>query len=256
MRKEMLLYPFIMILVLTAACGETSDETVAERIEPVEMVEEIPAEQPEMIYASHILIPFQGAQQAPADAMDREEARAELETISDSISGGLITFKDAAANNSSCPSSQQGGSLGAFPRGDMVPEFEEVAFALEPGEISQVFETSYGFHIVLRQKTVQASHILIAYEGASRSSATRTREDALELIESIENELSTNELTFEEAAGEYSDCPSSQVGGDLGPFSRNIMDPAFEEAAFNIEPGEMSGIIETPFGYHLILRTE
>ncbi len=256
MRKGMLLYPVIMIMVLTASCGETSDEAVAEVIETVETVEEIPAEQPELIYASHILIPFQGAQNAPADAMDREEARAELEIVSDSISSGLITFADAAANNSSCPSSQQGGSLGSFPRGAMVPEFEEVAFALEPGEISQVFETSYGFHIVLRQETVQASHILIAYEGASRSSATRTQNEALELIENIESELSDNELTFEEAAGEYSDCPSSQVGGDLGPFSRNVMDSAFEEAAFSIEPGEMSGIVETPFGYHLILRTE
>ncbi len=256
MRKGMLLYPVIIIMLLVASCGETSDETAAEEMVPVETVEEIPAEQPEMIYASHILIPFQGAQNAPADAMSREEARAELEIISDSISTGLITFEDAAANHSSCPSSQRGGSLGAFPRGAMVPEFEEVAFALEPGEISQVFETSYGFHIVLSQKTVQASHILIAYEGASRSSATRTQEEALELIESIENELSANELTFEEAAGEYSDCPSSQVGGDLGPFSRNVMDPAFEEAAFSIEPGEMSEIVETPFGYHLILRTE
>lgn len=256
MRKGILLYLFMMIMVLTAACGETSDETAAEVIVPLETVEEIPAEQPELIYASHILIPFQGAQNAPADAMSREEARAELEIIADSISGGLITFQDAAANHSSCPSSQQGGSLGAFPRGAMVPEFEEVAFALEPGEVSQIFETSYGFHIVLRQETVQASHILIAFEGASRSSATRTREEALELIESIENELSMNEITFEEAAGEYSDCPSSQVGGDLGPFSRSVMDPSFEEAAFSIEPGEISGIVETPFGYHLILRTE
>ena len=256
MRKGMLLYPFIMILALTASCGETSDETAAEGIVPVETVEEIPLEQPEMIYASHILIPFQGAQNAPADAMDREEARAVLETISDSISSGLITFEDAAVDHSSCPSSERGGMLGAFPRGAMVPEFEEVAFAIEPGEVSQVFETPYGFHIVLRQITVQASHILIAYEGASRSSATRTQEEALELIESIEGDISENELAFEEAAGEYSDCPSSQVGGDLGPFSRNVMDPAFEEAAFSIEPGEMSGIIETPFGYHLILRTE
>lgn len=256
MRKGMLLYPFIIIMMLTASCGETSDETVAEMTEPVETVEEIPAEQPEMIYASHILIPFQGAQQAPADAMTRDEARAELETISDSISGGLITFGDAAANNSSCSSSQRGGSLGAFPRGAMVPEFEEVAFALEPGEVSQIFETPYGFHIVLRQETVKASHILIAYEGAIRSSATRTQEEALELIENIKNDLSENETTFEEAAGEHSDCPSSQVGGDLGSFSRNVMDPAFEEAAFSIEPGEMSEITETPFGYHLILRTE
>lgn len=256
MRKGILMYLFIIIMMITASCGETADETAAEGIVPEETVEEIPAEQPEMIYASHILIPFQGAQQAPADAMDREEARAELEIISDSISLGLITFADAAANHSSCPSSQQGGSLGAFPRGAMVPEFEEVAFALEPGEVSQVFETPYGFHIVLRQETVQVSHILIAYEGASRSSATRTQEEALELIESIKDDLSTNELSFEEAAGEYSDCPSSQVGGDLGPFSRNVMDPAFEEAAFSIEPGEMSETVETPFGYHLILRTE
>jgi parvulin-like peptidyl-prolyl isomerase len=103
---------------------------------------------------------------------------------------------------------------------------------------------------------VFASHILLAYEGAERGTATRTKEEALELIESLQDSISAGSLTFSEAAMSHSDCPSSSDGGDLGSFPRNVMDPAFEEAAFGLDPGEISDIVETPFGYHLIMRTE
>lgn len=113
-----------------------------------------------------------------------------------------------------------------------------------------------GTYIVLRQQTVQASHILLAYEGSERGTATRTKEEALELIKSLQDSISAGSLTFSEAAMNHSDCPSSNGGGDLGHFPRNMMDPAFEEAAFSLEPGDISDIVETPFGYHVIMRTE
>jgi len=209
-----------------------------------------------MVFASHVLIPFLGCQQATSDALPREEARELLNSIADSIAAGQITFAEAAARHSSCPSSERGGSLGGFVQGQMVPEFDVVAFALAPGEVSEVFETGYGFHIVHRQQTVQASHILLAYQGAERSSATRTKEEALEIIQSVQDQIAAGSISFSEAAMNNSDCPSSNEGGDLGPFPRNMMDPAFEEAAFALEPGDISDIVETPFGYHLILRTE
>ena len=248
-----------VLIVSVSACGgeaETgnadpvSDETDV-TVEDTQVIE-----RPEMVYASHILIPYQGCMQAPAEAVSMDDARILLTSIADSISSGQITFEDAAARHSSCPSSAQGGSLGGFVRGQMVPEFDEVAFNLESGEVSEVFSTAYGFHIILRQETIQASHILLAYQGAERSSATRTKEEALEIIEDLQARISEGSLTFTEAAAENSDCPSSTDGGDLGPFPRGVMATAFEEGAFALEPGDISDIVETPFGYHLILRTE
>jgi len=103
---------------------------------------------------------------------------------------------------------------------------------------------------------IKASHILIAYQGAARATATRSQDEARQLAEDLSGMISGDSLTFEQAAIEYSDCPSGAQGGDLGSFGRGSMVPAFEEAAFSLEPGEVSGIVETEFGYHLIKRTE
>jgi len=256
--KNLTLFLTVLIVSISACGGETESrdsDPVSDEIDlAVEDTEVI--ERPDIVFASHILIPYQGCQQALAEALPMEDARILLTSIADSISSGQVAFGEAAARHSSCPSSAQGGSLGGFVRGQMVPEFDEVAFNLEPGEVSEVFATSYGFHIILRQETIQASHILLAYQGAERSTATRTKQEALELMESLQNSISDGSLTFTDAAAENSDCPSSSNGGDLGPFPRNVMAPAFEEAAFALEPGDVSGIVETPFGYHLIMRTE
>lgn len=248
-----------VLIVSVSACGS---ETESGNSDPISDDTDITTsdapvtERPDMVFASHVLIPFQGCQNASEDVLSREDAMELLTSITDSISSGQITFEEAAARHSSCPSSERGGSLGGFGRGQMVPEFENVAFVLEPGAISEIFETGYGFHIVLRQQTVRASHILIAYQGAERGTATRTKEEALELMKNLQDSISAGSLTFSEAAMNHSDCPSSSDGGDLGHFPRNMMDPAFEEAAFSLESGDISDIVETPFGYHLIMRTE
>ncbi|MGV2643757.1 peptidylprolyl isomerase, partial [Clostridium perfringens] len=54
------------------------------------------------------------------------------------------------------------------------------------------------------------------------------------------------------AAVKYSTCPSKEQGGNLGAFGRGMMDPEFEEAAFNLEIGVVSDSVQTQFGYHLI----
>jgi peptidyl-prolyl cis-trans isomerase C len=66
-----------------------------------------------------------------------------------SLEGGK-TFQELAKDFSQCPSSAEGGDLGEFGRGSMVPSFEEAAFALKVGEVSQPVRTQFGFHLIQR----------------------------------------------------------------------------------------------------------
>ena len=59
-----------------------------------------------------------------------------------------MSFEEAAQKYSKCPSAAQGGSLGSFTRGRMVPEFEEAAFQLKVGEISEPVKTQFGYHLI------------------------------------------------------------------------------------------------------------
>ena len=102
--------------------------------------------------------------------------------------------------------------------------------------------------------TVEASHILIMHIEAQSSSASRSKEEALERIQMVAAEL-INGVEFADLAGEYSECPSNKDGGSLGVFGRGDMVPEFDEAVFELDIGETSEVIETTFGYHLIQRT-
>ena len=101
---------------------------------------------------------------------------------------------------------------------------------------------------------IQASHILVSYDQAQNSTSQLIKEDALEHIENLKSRLQTGS-EFSEVAREYSDCPSAEKGGDLGVFGRGAMVPAFDAAAFDLEIGEVSDVVESEFGYHLIYRT-
>lgn len=101
---------------------------------------------------------------------------------------------------------------------------------------------------------ISASHILVMHEGSERSSATRTREEAQQLIADVKDQL-IDGGEFAELAQTHSDCPSAQKGGDLGTFGRGQMVKAFEEVAFGLDIDAVSGIVETSFGYHIIRRT-
>jgi parvulin-like peptidyl-prolyl isomerase len=95
---------------------------------------------------------------------------------------------------------------------------------------------------------IRASHILV-------STDTRSKEDAKAETEALHKKI-TDGADFADVAREASDCPSGRSGGDLGHFGRGVMVPEFEEAAFDLEVDKLSGVVETDFGYHLILRTE
>ncbi len=95
----------------------------------------------------------------------KEEAKQLIESLRDRVNAGE-SFSDLAAQYSDDPgSAKKGGMLPPLKRGQMVPEFEEVVYSLKPGEISDVFETKYGFHFVQLMsrdgETRIARHILL-----------------------------------------------------------------------------------------------
>ncbi len=101
---------------------------------------------------------------------------------------------------------------------------------------------------------ISASHILLMYAGSERSSATRTKAEAESKIAELAEQLRGGG-DFAALAREHSDCGSAQAGGDLGSFGRGQMVNGFEDAAFALGVGDTSGVVETPFGFHIIRRT-
>jgi parvulin-like peptidyl-prolyl isomerase len=103
---------------------------------------------------------------------------------------------------------------------------------------------------------VRASHVLIAYQGARRASATRSKDEAKKLADQLLVRLRSG-AKFEDVAEKSSDDPSAKGrGGDLGAFDRYTMTKAFGDAAFALDVGRISEVVETEFGFHIIKRTE
>ncbi len=90
--------------------------------------------------ARHILVP------------EEEQAK----KIKQEIEEGLA-FEEAAQKYSTCPSKERGGDLGSFEKGRMVPEFEEAAFSLEVGEVSELVKTDFGYHLIMVEEKIEAS---------------------------------------------------------------------------------------------------
>lgn len=109
---------------------------------------------------------------------------------------------------------------------------------------------------------VEASHLLVKHAGSRRASShreeniTRSKSEARETLEKYRKRIDSGEAEFAELASKYSDCSSYKKGGSLGKFKRGVMQRPFEEAAFALRIGEMSGIVDTESGLHIILRTK
>lgn len=107
-------------------------------------------------------------------------------------------------------------------------------------------------------KRIGARHVLVQWMGAEHAptSVVRSREQALVVAQDVLRRARAKE-DFARLAVEYSDEPNAgSRGGSLGRFGHGQMVGAFEEAAFKLQVGEISGIVESPFGFHVIQRTE
>ncbi|MEW6563171.1 MAG: SurA N-terminal domain-containing protein [Pseudomonadota bacterium] len=120
--------------------------------------------------------------------------------------------------------------------------------AVDDAEVKKYYEEHHAEFETQEQR--QAAHILIA---AGKQASEAERQAAKAKAEQVLQQVKLNPAKFGELAKQYSQDPGSAVsGGDLGVFGRGMMVKPFEDAVYSLKPGEVSGIVQTDFGYHII----
>ncbi|MBU4034538.1 MAG: peptidylprolyl isomerase, partial [Proteobacteria bacterium] len=135
--------------------------------------------QPEMAHARHILIT---AKETEPKA-DKDRKRAKLVQIKKQLKDGA-DFAELAKQFSDCPSKERGGDLGFFPRGQMVKPFEQAVFKMMPGDVSDVVETEFGFHLIKLEEKKPAKTVSFD-EAKAKITAYLTQEKVTGNIEAF-----------------------------------------------------------------------
>jgi protein-export membrane protein SecD len=138
--------------------------------------------------ASHILMQYKGASRADATVTrSKEEALAKIRDIKGRVNAQ--NFNQIASTESDGPSKGQAGSLGVITQGMMVPEFESVAFALQQGQISDVVETAFGYHIIRADKALSTPATTVSYDLLTIKAA-----DAAARVDSLQQKVLNGEV--------------------------------------------------------------
>ena len=201
----------------------------------------------ETVDISHILL------EVKAGGTSELEAKKKIEGLLERIKAGE-SFEEICRQYSEDPGSKaKGGEIGFMQRGEFVPEFEEVAFMLEPGEMSDVIKSRFGFHIIesIERKgdKINVRHILLRLEPTDKD-----EQETEKKINEIKEMLSEPNANFEEIAKQYSDDEESKSqGGHLGLFEvENLQEKEFKAAIAGLKPGEISEPFKTRFGWHIL----
>jgi peptidyl-prolyl cis-trans isomerase SurA len=208
------------------------------------------------LHLAHILI------RVPENATAAEinERRQRAEAVRARIEQGE-DFAKTAATFSDSSDALNGGDLGVRSRDRLPQLFLDGVANLQSGQVSPVIKSANGFHIIklVERKTggktgavgpavqqTRARHILVKVNQLVSAA------DARRKIADIKQRLDNNAGTFEELAKQYSEDGSAAQGGDLGWIYAGDTVPQFESAMNELQPGQVSGPVESPFGFHLI----
>lgn len=204
---------------------------------------------PEQVTLSHIFVIPKPSTKA------REEAYSLAKSILDSLRAGA-DFAALAKKYSQDPvSASSGGDLGWAKRGQFVPEFEHAVFEMKPGEISDIVETQFGFHIIQllerRGDQVHVRHILIQIPHL------QTDDDSVIVLLDSLRARAMEGANFAALAREYSqDQDTKDLGGDLGTVTIDQLEPSFLATVNKLKVGEISMPEKVTYGksygYHIV----
>lgn len=211
------------------------------------------------VRASHILVNLAQQFQTPEDSVKAYQKAAEiLKKLKDGV-----PFEQVAVEMSDDNSAKQNsGDLYYFTAGMTVPEFEDAIYKLKVGEYTkEAVRTPFGLHVIKltdkkkRNNGVRASHILIQEQKDSLGKtidSLATYDKAVKTLQRIRGGED-----FAAVATEVSQDPgSAPKGGDLGFFDRRRMVQPFDSVAFLLKVGEVSDLVRTPYGWHIIKVTD
>jgi len=194
-------------------------------------------------------------------AVSMQRKQASIVSIRKNLLSGA-KFSDSVTLYSQAPDASSGGDMGWFSPGGISPAFSEV-FQLPVGGYTHVIRSPAGFHIVKVQEErwkqpelgeshdeIHARHILLKVpDHANEAIRAKIMNRAQNIARDMEN---ADDEAFATRAKEMSQGPSASKGGDLGWFRRGQMVAAFEKASFALKVGEVSGVVTSPFGLHII----
>jgi len=259
--------PFLLVSGLMASCNPRPSPV--EDLPPIDnlvpdpqRMPRPPAETPARVSVRQILCYYRGAKNAPQNIrLTREEARVRTGHILKLARAKGQDFAELAKKYSDdANSSLSGGDLGTIAPGQLHPDLEQAAFSLDTGQVSEVVESPRGFHLLQRVPSgeLQAAEIVITYTGAQESGryklrTPRMREEARLLSGEIHRRILEGASFFEEAAAN-SDLFNHPVGGIFPIFKPGSHPPKLEEIITGLDIGEVSAVIETETGFHIVKR--
>jgi len=216
---------------------------------------------PAELSASHVLVSYQGAEHSPAGVTrSREEAHERARRIAILLRTGNGELAALARRYSDDPSAARNeGYLGSFARGELEPELEKALLALDVGEIGGPVETPLGWHVIRREplRIVRIHHLLIAHRDANQvsSGVTRDRDEAARIARALHRKVVCDGADLCDLTARFSDDPENRlVCGDLGWIEPGLLRPEVEKAVFALQPGEVSPVIESDYGFHIFWR--
>ncbi|HYD33100.1 MAG TPA: peptidylprolyl isomerase [Methylophilaceae bacterium] len=201
---------------------------------------------------SHILV------RAPEEGSPEElqQLRGKAEQALKQLQGGT-SFTEVSARLSDAPNALEGGGLGWKTSAQLPALFLDALKAMQPGDVSPILRSPNGFHILkltnrrggsspLVVEQTHARHILI------KLNEVVSEEEAQHRLRTVRERLVNGGAEFAEMARQYSEDGTAASGGDLGWVNPGDTVPPFEKAMNELQPGEISEPVRSPFGFHLI----